>query len=294
MWQQLSIASSESQAESLSDRLFELGALSVSFQDDGDQPLFEPKPGETPIWRDTGVVALFEADTDLDLIVAVIRAEFPDLESNDFRIEQIEDQAWERAWLEHFKPMQFGRRLWIIPTGFDTPADEEAVCVHLDPGLAFGTGTHPTTALCLQWLDGQDLAGKSLLDFGCGSGILAVAGLLLGAASAVGTDIDPQAITASEENARKNGVADKLQCYLPKQLPQQPVDILLANILANPLIELASQLASLVKPGGHLVLSGILQEQAESVRQAYLPYFRMDEPEFSEDWTRLTGIRLSA
>ena len=291
MWRQLSVATEESRAEPLSDKLFELGALSVSFEDEGDQPLFEPKPGETPIWRDTRVIGLFEEDIDIDRVRSVLAAGFPEQALSGWRVEEVQDQAWERAWLEHFKPMRFGRRLWIIPTGFEPPAQEDAVCVSLDPGLAFGTGTHPTTALCLQWLDAQDLQGKTLVDYGCGSGILAVAGLLLGSGSAIATDIDPQALTATADNARKNHVEERLHCRLPKQMPGLKADLLLANILANPLIELAGQLASLVRPGGRLALSGILREQAPEVSRAYDPYFRMDEPEFLEDWTRLTGIR---
>jgi len=293
MWRQLSAATTESLAEPLADRLFALGALSVSFEDEGDQPLFEPKPGETPIWRDTRVIALFEEDIDTDLVRSVIAADYRNGELSDWRVEEIQDQAWERAWLEHFQPMRFGQRLWIIPTGFEPPNQEDAVCVHLDPGLAFGTGTHPTTALCLQWLDGQNLQGKTVVDFGCGSGILAVAALLLGAKEAVATDIDPQALTATVDNAGKNGVADRLRCCLPQKMPALQADILLANILANPLIELAGQLAGHLKPGGRLALSGILREQAEDVRRAYEPFFIMDEPEYLEDWTRLTGIRRS-
>jgi len=293
MWRQLSVATSESLAEAVSDKLFDLGAISVSLQDEGDQPLFEPRPGETPVWRDTRVIGLFEEDAELDLARSALAAAFPEPALCGWRVETIQDQAWERAWLDHFKPMRFGNRLWIIPTGFAPPDQEGAVYVNLDPGLAFGTGTHPTTALCLQWLDGQNLQGKTLLDYGCGSGILAVAGLLLGAESAVATDIDPQALTATADNARKNHVEDRLQCYLPTQMPGTPADLLLANILANPLIELAGRLAALVKPGGRLALSGILREQAAEVSRAYEPYFHMDGPEFLEDWTRLTGVRRS-
>jgi ribosomal protein L11 methyltransferase len=291
MWRQLSVATSEAHAEPLADRLFELGALSVSFQDEGDQPLFEPKPGETPIWRDTRVIALFEPDVDLDLVRSVAAADFAADALSDWRVEEVQDQAWERAWLEHFQPMRFGRRLWVIPTGFEPPGQADAVCVSLDPGLAFGTGTHPTTALCLEWLDGQELRGKTVVDYGCGSGILAVAALLLGAESAVATDIDPQALTATADNARKNGVEERLRGCLPKQMPPVQADLLLANILANPLIELASQIAGLVRPGGRLALSGILREQAADVKRAYESFFQMDEPQPLEDWVRLTGIR---
>lgn len=293
MWRQLSAATRESLAEPLADRLFELGALSVSYEDEGEQPLFEPKPGETPIWRDTRVIALFEETVDVDLVRAAVAAGFAEGSLSGWRVEEIHDQAWERAWLEHFRPMQFGRRLWVIPTGFEPPAQEGAVCIHLDPGLAFGTGTHPTTALCLQWLDGLDLQGKTVVDFGCGSGILGIAALLLGAESTLATDIDPQALTATADNARKNGVDARVNCCLPPKLPNFQADILLANILANPLIELADRLAELVKAGGRLALSGLLREQAEDVRRAYEPFFAMDEPVCMEDWVRLTGVRRS-
>jgi ribosomal protein L11 methyltransferase len=291
MWRQLSTAAPEALAEPLADRLFDLGALSVSFQDEGDQPLFEPKPGETPIWRNTRVIALFEEDVDVDLIRAALIDEFAEGQLADWRVEDVQDQAWERAWLEYFQPMQFGQKLWIIPTGFELPDQPDAVCVHLDPGLAFGTGTHPTTALCLQWLDSQNLHGKTVVDFGCGSGILAVAALLLGADQAIATDIDPQALTATADNADKNCVADRLHSYLPPKMPDIQADIVLANILANPLIDLVEKIAGYIKPGGGLALSGILREQADDVRHAYEPFFVMDEPEFLEDWTRLTGIR---
>ncbi|QSA96697.1 50S ribosomal protein L11 methyltransferase [Methylococcus sp. EFPC2] len=290
MWRQLSVATDQGTAEAVADRLSDLGALSVSLEDEGDQPLLEPKPGETPIWNHTRVIGLFEADKDLAAIRSDLIEHFPD-RFDAWREEEIQDQAWERAWLEHFKPMPFGRRLWIVPTGYPAPEQEDAVCVSLDPGLAFGTGTHPTTALCLEWLDGLDLRGKTVLDYGCGSGILAVAALLLGADSAIGTDIDPQALTATEDNARKNEVLERLTICHPKHLPAGPVDVLVANILANPLIELAESLAVLVKPSGELALSGILREQAEAVKLAYQPWFEMNEPDFLEDWSRLSGIR---
>jgi ribosomal protein L11 methyltransferase len=291
-WYQLSVATNESLADGTADLLSDLGALSVSLEDEGDQPLFEPKPGETPIWRNTRVIALYDNPAAAVAARQALVERFGEDGFSGWRTELIQDQAWERAWLEHFRPMRFGRRLWIVPTGFDPPDDPEAVCVRLDPGLAFGTGSHPTTALCLEWLDGQALAGKTLVDFGCGSGILAVAGLLLGAATAEGVDIDPQALAATLDNARKNGVEDRVGCLLSPRLPATPADVLLANILANPLIELAPQLAGLVKPGGRLVLSGILEEQAEAVLDAYRPRFRMEQPQSREGWVRLAGVRL--
>jgi ribosomal protein L11 methyltransferase len=293
MWRQLSAATEEARAESLADRFFELGALSVSLEDEGDQPLFEPKPGEIPIWRDTRVIALFEEDVDMLQVRSAMLDSFGAGSLSNWREEEVQDQDWERAWLDHFHPMQFGRRLWIVPTGFELPQQQDAVCVNLDPGLAFGTGTHPTTAMCLEWLDGQTLQGKTVIDFGCGSGVLAIAALLLGAEQAIATDIDPQALTATADNAVKNGVEGRLDCCFPNRMPKLQADLLLANILANPLIELAGQLADYVRPAGAVVLSGILREQASDVMQAYEPYFVMEEPVFLEDWTRLGGVRRS-
>lgn len=206
------------------------------------------------------------------------------------RVEILEDKDWEREWMENFHPMQFGQRLWICPSWRDVP-DPEAVNVMLDPGLAFGTGTHPTTALCLTWLDGQELGGQTVIDYGCGSGILGIAALKLGAGRVIGVDIDPQAIEASRENAARNGVENGVELYLPADRPQLQADVLVANILAGPLRELASDIASLVKPGGRLALSGILATQAEEVRAAYLPWFEMDAPVEQEEWVRLSGIR---
>jgi len=291
MWRQLSVAAEEAHTESLSDRFFELGALSVSFQDEGDQPLFEPKPGEIPLWRKTRVIALFEEEVDLSQVRSAILDILDALNLSNWREEEIQDRAWERAWLDHFKLMQFGRRLWIVPTGFALPEQEGAVCVNLDPGLAFGTGTHPTTALCLQWLDGQELQGRTVIDFGCGSGILTIAALLLGAEKGVAVDIDQQALTATIDNARKNGVDKRIDCYLPSRMPRLKADLLLANILANPLIELSAQLADTVRPEGSIVLSGILREQADAVISAYEAHFAMEEPVYLDDWVRLEGIR---
>jgi len=289
MWHQLAITVDESSAEPVSDFLSNLGAVSVSFEDAGDQPLFEPKPGETPVWRQTKVIGLFDADADIDHIRNSIEKAFGE-RVLQFQLEDLEDREWERAWLDYFQPMRFGHRLWICPTGFEPP-EPEAVNVLLDPGLAFGTGTHPTTALCLEWLDSQDLEGKTVLDYGCGSGILAVAALKLGAAKAYGVDIDPQALTASDDNARKNGVEAKLVLGYPKELAAVRVNVLLANILATPLIELAAEISEKVRPGGSLALSGILATQVEIVRAAYASQFDFSPPVIREEWASLTGVK---
>lgn len=289
MWHQLAVTVEENRADSLAEEFERLGAVSVSFEDAGDQPLFEPKPGETPLWRQTRVIALFEADADADTdrVRQTLASGFPHPLA-DWTSETLEDRVWERAWLEHFRPMRFGQRLWVCPTGFEPP-DPAGVNLWLDPGLAFGTGTHPTTALCLEWLDGQDLDGKTVLDYGCGSGILAIAALRLGALEAYGVDIDPQALTASRDNAAKNAVEDRLHLYLPQEFPAMQTDILLANILAGPLIELAGELLKRLRPGGLLALSGILAQQADAVRAAYQDHIDFAPPVLREDWALLMG-----
>ncbi|MCE0490141.1 50S ribosomal protein L11 methyltransferase [Pantoea sp. Mb-10] len=290
-WIQIKINSTGAHAETLSDALMEAGAVSVTFQDTHDNPVYEPLPGETLLWGDTDVIGLFDAETDMADVVAELR-QHPLLQSGfRHKIEQIEDKDWEREWMDNFHPMRFGERLWICPSWRDVP-DPNAVNVMLDPGLAFGTGTHPTTSLCLSWLDGLDLQGKTVIDFGCGSGILAIAALKLGAAQAIGIDIDPQAIQASRDNAERNGVADRLSLYLPHQQPANlQADVVVANILAGPLRELAPLISVLPTAGGHLGLSGVLASQAEAVCEAYAEHFALDPVAEKEEWCRITGIR---
>ncbi|QDX31666.1 50S ribosomal protein L11 methyltransferase [Dickeya poaceiphila] len=290
-WIQLKINTSGAHAEQLGDALSESGAVSVTFQDTHDTPVFEPLPGETRLWGDTDVIGLYDAETDMVEVVAMLEHE-PLLGTGfQHKIEQLEDKDWEREWMENFHPMQFGNRLWICPSWRDVP-DPNAVNVMLDPGLAFGTGTHPTTSLCLQWLDGLNLNGKTVIDFGCGSGILAIAALKLGAAHAIGIDIDPQAIQASRDNAQRNGVSERLELFLPKDQPKDlSADVVVANILAGPLRELAPLISVLPKAGGHLGLSGILASQAQSVAQAYEAQFQLDPVAEKEEWCRITGIR---
>lgn len=290
-WVQIRLNSTDKEAEQISDFLEEIGAVSVTFMDSQDTPIFEPLPGETRLWGNTDVVALFDAETDMNVIVeALLISKLVD-ENFAHKIEQIEDKDWEREWMDNFHPMQFGQRLWICPSWREVP-DPNAVNVMLDPGLAFGTGTHPTTALCLQWLDGLDLTGKTVIDFGCGSGILAIAALKLGAKQAIGIDIDPQAILASQNNAKANQVDDRLQLFLAKDQPADlQADVVVANILAGPLKELAPNIITLVKPQGLLGLSGILATQAESVCRAYQTYFQLDPVIEKEEWCRITGIK---
>jgi ribosomal protein L11 methyltransferase len=290
-WIQIKINSTGENAEALSDALMDVGAVSVTFQDTHDNPVYEPLPGETLLWGDTDVIGLFDAETEMSYVVAELR-QHP-LLGTTFRhkIEQIEDKDWEREWMDNFHPMRFGERLWICPSWRDVP-DPDAVNVMLDPGLAFGTGTHPTTSLCLTWLDGLDLQGKTVIDFGCGSGILAIAALKLGAAQAIGIDIDPQAIQASRDNAERNGVSERLALYLPHQQPENlQADVVVANILAGPLRELAPLISVLPKAGGHIGLSGVLESQAENVCEAYAQQFNLDPVAVKEEWCRITGVK---
>jgi ribosomal protein L11 methyltransferase len=290
-WQQLSLEAGDLDPQRLSTFFEERGALSVSFEDAADQPLFEPDPGTTPLWSATRITALFEATVDLSVLKQRLASTFGATVVERLREDTLQDQDWERAWLDQFHPIQFGRRLWVCPAGQRPAYNKDAVLIDLDPGLAFGTGTHSTTALCLQWLDGHPPVNQQILDYGCGSGILAIAALKLGAAAAWGVDIDEQALWASRENAARNGVDAGLMTGLPGALPDQRFDLLLANILANSLIELAPRLTGLVRVGGDLVLSGILCQQADAVRAAYERWFSLSEAVERDGWVCLHGVR---
>ncbi|GHY20313.1 50S ribosomal protein L11 methyltransferase [Vibrio cholerae] len=292
-WIQIKLNATNDNAEAIGDMLMEeTGAVSVTFLDAKDTPVFEPLPGETRLWGDTDVVALYEADMDTSLILQQIKVSNMLAEGFVHKVEQVEDKDWEREWMDNFHPMQFGRRLWICPSWREVP-DPQAVNVMLDPGLAFGTGTHPTTALCLEWLDNLDLSGKTVIDFGCGSGILAIAAIKLGAAKVIGIDIDPQALLASKDNAARNGVEDQIEVYLPKDQPEGLVaDVVVANILAGPLRELSPIIKGLLKPGGQLAMSGILDTQAESVAEFYRDDLELDPIAEKSEWCRISGRKL--
>lgn len=266
------------------------GAHAVTLSDAGDDPVLEPAPGETPLWSSTRVTALFDADTNFDALACDLRDKLglDQLPAN--HVEVLADRAWEREWLKDFGPMKFGRRLWIVPGDNVVPA-ADAVVVRLDPGLAFGTGTHPTTALCLEWLDSVDVSDKSVFDFGCGSGVLGVAACKLGAASVEGVDIDLQAVTASRQNAQRNDVEDRFRTAQIISDAEATFDIVIANILAGTLIEHATFISGIVKDGGRLVLSGILSNQVEDVQNAYRDWFEFEPPALSENWARLSGTR---
>ncbi|WNC68259.1 50S ribosomal protein L11 methyltransferase [Thalassotalea nanhaiensis] len=289
-WIQLRLAANEETAEKYSDWLMACGSQAVTFIDAQDTPIYEPLPGDEVIyWNNTVVMGLFDASHDMDRAIAYLKSIHPDKEDMQYKLEQLEDKDWEREWMDNFHPMKFGQRLWICPSWRDVP-EPDAVNVMLDPGLAFGTGTHPTTALCLTWLDSLDLTDKVVVDFGCGSGILSLAALKLGAKKVIGIDIDPQALQASLANAQRNGVEDRLELFLPKDQPTLKADVVVANILAGPLRELAPVIMGYVAKDGLVALSGILEEQGNELQGIYGQWCTMDPIKVQEDWVRLSGV----
>ncbi|MEO5830776.1 MAG: 50S ribosomal protein L11 methyltransferase [Rhodanobacter sp.] len=278
------------------EALEDLGALSITLRDadaetPDEQAIFEPGVGELPLWPTITLNALFEEGADRRGLSAALGELLPWLEPDQLSFTDVADQNWERAWMDQFKPMPFGRRLWIYPWNIEPPAEDEIIVVRLDPGLAFGSGTHPTTALCLEWLDGLDLVGKTITDYGCGSGILAIAALKLGAISAVGVDNDPQALTASADNAERNGVDSKLALFLPQDVEAAAADVFIANILAGPLGLLAPTFAAAAKPGAPFAISGILAGQQDELLQRYAEWFENLRVDTREDWVRISGRR---
>jgi ribosomal protein L11 methyltransferase len=297
-WLELSLTLRSDQQQAVELALEDVGALSVTLLDadadtSNEKAILEPGVGETPLWSMIVLTALFEADVDRQGLLHVLGELLPELAPEQITFREVEDQDWTRAWMDQYKPMPFGSRLWIYPWNIEPPADETNVIVRLDPGLAFGTGTHPTTALCLEWLDGCDLQGKFVIDYGCGSGILAIAAALLGAKEVIGVDNDPQAIEASHDNAERNGVGDRIAVYLPGDEPKTQADVFVANILAGPLHELAPLFASRVKPDGLFAISGILQGQADELVTRYGEWFDDLRVTQQEDWVRIDGRRRS-
>jgi len=291
-WLRITIDSSTHDPEQLSEMLDAAGAVSVTFEDGADQPILEPLPGETHLWSKTPVTGLFAADANAALILDTLRSKLEDpllLTS----VTPVDDQDWERAWMDQFQPLRFGRRLWVCPH-WHSPPQPEDVNIMLDPGLAFGTGTHPTTALCLEWLDTQELHDKTVIDYGCGSGILAIAAAKLGARHIWAVDYDPQALTATTNNALANQVSERISIHAPEALPDVTADVVLANILSGPLLELAPRFAGLVRPGGKLVLSGVLSDQAAALLEKYRTWFNMEPTTTREEWVRLSGQRTDA
>lgn len=291
-WLQVQIAATQENAEHISDMLSIIGAAAVTLQDSADQPLYEPELGTTPLWQKTKVIGLFDADVDIvqamDKLQTLLMLPLPLL----YRIEQLEDKDWERTWMDHYKPMLFGKRLWICPSWCDIP-DPLAINVLLDPGLAFGTGTHPTTSLCLEWLDKNPPIDQSVIDYGCGSGILAIAAAKLGAHKIMAVDNDPQALESTRNNACRNNIdANILQTLLPSEIPKTLcADVIVANILAKPLIELAAIFAQLTCPGSKIALSGILVNQKSEILARYAPWFELTAQKELDGWVRLSGYR---
>ncbi len=292
-WLQFEMTLGNLDAGRVEAALLSAGAHSVTFEDAGNTPIYEPDVSQPPSWSDTRVTALFPADTDTSAVRAVLFAALKLPHLPPHRITPLAERNWVREWLKEFKPMRFGKRLWICPTAY-APPDPGAVNILLDPGLAFGTGTHATTALCLEWLDSTDLAGKTVIDYGCGSGILAIAAARLGARRVWVADNDPQALAATRENARRNQTTPPMEISPPEALATVQADVLLANILAGPLMQLAPRFAGLVKPGGVLVLSGILVAQRKEIQSAYAPWFRFSGGVQREEWLRMDGLRLPA
>jgi len=292
-WLSLVVDSDAANAEQLSDALLELGAISVDLLDaDADTPdeqsLFG-EPGELPpgLWQHNRISALFDSDTDLSAILKAAASRIGLSQIPAYRIETLADDDWVRKTQSQFEPIPISQRLWIVPT-WHNPVDDDAINIVLDPGLAFGTGSHPTTRLCLRWLDENMQHGETVLDYGCGSGILAIAAIKLGAAHAVGIDVDSQAVEASRDNALANRVRNSEFC-LPDDAPKDNYDLVVANILTNPLCLLAPVLANAVRPSGRIVLSGILESQAEDVMKIYRQWFDMNDPVFEDGWSCLSG-----
>jgi ribosomal protein L11 methyltransferase len=286
-WVEVSLSLGRENIEAVEQVLEQLGALAVTLEDNEDHPILEPEPGTSPLWPQVRLRGLFEQGTDRNGIMSSLQ-ELPGGPRPDhIHWRQVDDEDWERAWMDRFRPMRFGQSLWIVPTGMEIPPDCQAIEIRLDPGLAFGTGTHPTTALCLLWLDGQELSGRKVVDYGCGSGILGIAAALKGAAAVVCVDNDPQALEATAANARRNDVGNRLRCQPPDEFALNGADIVLANILAGPLVKLAPRLAGCARPGGSIVLSGLLEDQLDSVVGAYRELCTPVHEERLDGWLRL-------
>lgn len=287
-WLEISVRVTRDRAALVESVLQEQPVLALTLTDDADDPVFEPGVGETPLWPSLRVTALFDADTPVEPLTHLLSL-VPGIDRpQQVSFRTLEDQQWERAWLDRFQPMQFGRDLWVVP-GDQAIPDHAVHVLRLDPGLAFGTGTHPTTRLCLQWMDGHDFTAQTVLDFGCGSGVLGIVAAIKGASRVLCVDNDPQALTATRDNARRNEVLSLIETLPPEAYAPVAADVVLANILAAPLIELAPLLTASLKAGAHLVLSGILEQQTQEVLAAYRPCMRDLSVTFDEGWVRIDG-----
>lgn len=290
-WKQISFAVRADDADELSELLAAQGAEAVTLADAADRPVLEPAPGTTPLWADTTVTALFASTTDIDELILQLQQNNTLKTLSNYQLEIIEDQAWERVWMERFHPMKFGNDVWICPS-WSEPPEPQAINIFLDPGLAFGTGTHETTAMCLEWLAQYDCKDLTIMDYGCGSGILAITAAKKGAKIVYAIDYDPQALQATQANADKNGIGKVIFTGTPSMADGTPVDLLLANILAGPLIDLAPRFAALTRTGGSIVLSGITADQIEDITARYSAWFLMQSPVILNDWVSIEGRRL--
>ncbi|ENV47853.1 ribosomal protein L11 methyltransferase [Acinetobacter brisouii CIP 110357] len=297
-WLQIHITVDQAQVDFTETLLLSLGAVSVTLDDAEDQALLEPLPGETPLWNKVIVTGIYQQDDseqiDVDSLIKFVQEQLPEA---PVRFDELEDQAWERAWMDYYEPIQIAEKFWIVPEWLEAP-EADATNIKLDPGLAFGTGNHASTFLCLQWLGSIDLKDKIVVDYGCGSGILGVAALLLGAKKVYATDIDPQAVLATKQNAELNGVLDRLFVGLPEEFnaefKSQQADVLVANILAAPLMALAPEFAKLLKADGEFALAGVIEEQVEDVSGVYQEFFDiLNIEKREENWCRISGKRQS-
>lgn len=290
-WLQLKIDSTNANADYFSDELMEYGAAAVTLQDAADEAIFEPEVGTTPLWSSTRITGLFNANINIDKIINLLdsKARIEKNISAFYRVEQLEDKDWVRTWMDDFVPIQFTKNLWLCPS-WKEPPDSTATNIMLDPGLAFGTGTHPTTAMCMKWL-GTHSIPTSVIDYGCGSGILAITAASLGANTVTAVDNDPQALIATNQNAQKNHISSKIRTFYPEQVPGNKSDLLIANILAQPLMDLAPIFNDLLKHNGQLVISGILENQAKLLIEAYSPYLLLEIANQQQEWLCLTGIK---
>jgi len=293
MWLELTFACDSDDADTLGDGLAALGALAVTLSDAADRPLYEPAPGETPLWARTRVKGLFPAGVAVEALVARLRADLAPLALSDPRVEPLEDKDWVRESLADLEPVCFGDRLWVVPTGHDCPRPG-APSVTMDPGIAFGTGSHPSTALCLDWLAARLRGDETVIDYGCGSGILALAAARLGARRVWAVDHDAQAIAATRRHASRNALEHVVTAVAPEAVPAVRADLLVANILANTLVELRERIVPLLRPGAHLALSGILEHQSDEVVRAYSPACHLTVTACRESWVLLAGVRAAS
>ena len=291
-WWQFSLNCQASELEQVEELMQRLGALSISLSDAGDEPIYEPLPGDNPVWQESIIAATFDGANDHEFLYRQLTRELPNHLASGVRLNTLQDEDWDQAYKQHFQALQCAPDLWIVPS-WSEPPDPDATIIQLDPGLAFGTGSHPTTALCLAWLGANNINYRHVIDYGCGSGILAIAAIKLGAEQVVAVDIDTQALTACKSNMQVNRIgSEQIQVILPEELQASPTDLLIANIFVGPLIDLAPRFADLVRPGGQILLSGILDAQVEEIQSAYRPRFKLDPPSYRDEWVCISGHRL--